>query len=70
MSNFRRNLVVQAFDKIDDKKVGVISIEDLFQNFKGANHPEVRRGMRKQEVIEKEFFDCLESFMELKEKLV
>lgn len=70
LNSNRRKLLVNIFDSLDVEKSGVLSLEALFHSFKGSQHPEVLKGIRHQEVIEKDFFDALEAYINKKSALV
>jgi len=60
MNEFRRNLVEQAFHKLDQDNSGKIDIHDIKVFYSGDKHPDVMMGKRTKESVLYEFLDTFE----------
>lgn len=65
INEFRKNLVHQAFDKIDADKSGELTIEDLKGKYNAKNHPEVKAGKKTEDQVLIEFLKTFESMYDL-----
>lgn len=60
MNDFRRNLVQQAFRKLDKTGDQKIQLEDVKGVYNASNHPDVRSGKKTEDEILCEFLDTFE----------
>ena len=49
MNEFRKNLVMQAFKKMDRDGNGVLNINDIKGVYSAAKHPDVRSGKKTED---------------------
>lgn len=68
MNDFRKNLVSQAFNKLDKQKDGILSIIDIKGVYSAKNHPDVRSGKRTEDEVLGEFLETFELHHNLKVK--
>jgi len=55
LNAFRRSLILQAFDILDQERAGLISVGYIKDNYNANQHPEVKKGKKKEEEIYAEF---------------
>ena len=60
MNDFRKNLVNQAFNKLDINGNGEISFDEIQTKYNAKNHPEVLSGKKTEEQVLKEFMDTFQ----------
>jgi hypothetical protein len=60
MSNKRRNLVLQAFNKLDTNGDGIIEPDDLINIYDAAQHPDVISGRKSAADVLREFLDTFD----------
>lgn len=61
MSESRKNLVIQAFRKIDKSGDGVLQLEDVKGVYNASNHPDVKAGKKTEDEILGEFLSTFET---------
>ena len=61
MNNFRRKLVLQAFNKLDKDKSGAVDINDIKDVYNAKRHPDVIAGKKTEEDILLEFLETFEA---------
>jgi Ca2+-binding EF-hand superfamily protein len=61
MSEPRKNLVMQAFRKLDKTGDGVIQLEDVKGVYNAANHPDVKSGKKTEDEILGDFLSTFET---------
>lgn len=66
MNNFRKNIVLDAFEKLDRDKDGIILISDIKKIFDAKNHPDVRSGRVSEDEVLGEFLETFEIHHNLK----
>ena len=57
MNQFRINLVMKAYDKLDVTGDGTVNIDDIRQAYDPSRHPEVRNGKKQPDEVLFEFLD-------------
>ena len=57
MSQFRVNIVKQAFQKLDSNGNGTLEIDEIKQKFDPSRHPDVKQGVKTVEEARCEFLD-------------
>jgi hypothetical protein len=60
MSNKRRNLVLQAFNKLDTNGDGIIEPDDLINIYDATQHPDVISGRKSAADVLREFLDTFD----------
>lgn len=65
MNNFRKNLVAQAFAKLDRDGSGVVTTEDLVGVYNARLHPEVRAGKKTENQVFQEFLTTFEAYSDI-----
>lgn len=60
MNQFRTNLVVKAYKKIDYNGDGVLDINDIKGKYDASKHPEVKSGKKTEDEILNEFLETFE----------
>jgi hypothetical protein len=60
MNEFRRQIVDQAFNKLDRNKDGVVTIDDLKDWYNASRHPDVITKRKTESEILDEFLDTFE----------
>ena len=60
MNDFRRNLVYQAFCKLDRDGSGNVTKADITGTYDASQHPEVREGKKTEEEVLTDFLDTFE----------
>lgn len=60
MNDFRRNIVWQAFRKLDKDGSGEIEKNDITGVYDASHHPEVREGKKTEEDVLTDFLDTFE----------
>lgn len=61
MSNARKEVVLQAFKKLDKTGDGVITIEDLRGAYNAKKHPKYLNGEWTEEQVFRKFLDSFDS---------
>jgi hypothetical protein len=61
MNNFRKKLVLQAFNKIDRDGSGVVDMNDIRGLYNATRHPDVIQGKKTEEDILLEFLETFET---------
>ena len=61
MSNFRKKLVQQAFNKIDRDRSGYVELNDIRDVYNAKRHPDVIQGKKTEEDILLEFLETFET---------
>ena len=61
MSNQRKKLVMQAFNKLDKDKSGFVDINDIKGVYNAKRHPDVVSGKKSEEDILMEFLETFET---------
>lgn len=61
MNNFRKKLVLQAFNKIDSDKSGWVDINDIKGVYNAKRHPDVIQGKKTEEDVLMEFLETFET---------
>jgi Ca2+-binding EF-hand superfamily protein len=62
MSSFRKQLVIQAYAKLDRKGMGYIPLEEIKQSFSPNSHPDIRLGKKSEEEVLCDFLESFELF--------
>ena len=65
LDQFRQELVMRAFKKIDRAGVGRVTLNDLQQAFCGGQHPDVRSGACTADEVVYEFAQTLHAYRQL-----
>jgi len=60
MNDYRRNLVWQAFQKLDKDSSGEVTKSDITGIYDASNHPDVREGKKTEEEVLTDFLDTFE----------
>ena len=60
LSDFRRGLIKQVYDKLDRDKNGILDYEDLKDVYNAKNHPDVKAGKKTEEEIVQDFLETFE----------
>ncbi len=60
MNGYRKKITLQAFDKLDTDKSGVIDISEIKSIFNCKNHPDVKSGKKTEEEVYGEFLETFE----------
>jgi hypothetical protein len=60
MNDFRKNLVVEAYKKLDKDGSGDLTIKDLQGTYNAKMHPDVKSGKKSEEEILYEFLETFE----------
>lgn len=60
MNDFRKGLVIRAFNKIDKDGSGILDVTDIRGTFNAKKHPDVMQGKRTEDDILYEFLDTFE----------
>lgn len=60
MNQFRTNLVIKAFKKIDYNGDGVLDINDIKGKYDASKHPDVKSGKKTENEVLKEFLETFE----------
>jgi Ca2+-binding EF-hand superfamily protein len=55
MSNFRKNLVMQAYTLLDANCDGIVKMEDITRLYDASRHPEVLAGQKTIKIVMQEF---------------
>jgi Ca2+-binding EF-hand superfamily protein len=66
MNDFRRDLAIQAFKKMDANGDGVLDINDVRINYSAKKHPDVMMGKQTEDDILYEFLDTFEAHYAIK----
>lgn len=66
MNNRRKKITLQAFDKLDSDKSGIIEINEIKGLYNAKNHPDVKAGKKTEEDIYGEFLETFESHHNIK----
>jgi hypothetical protein len=61
MNNFRKKLVMQAFNKIDKDKSGFVEISDIKGVYNASRHPDVVQGKKTEDDVLMEFLETFEA---------
>lgn len=61
MSDFRKNLVVQAFNAIDKDQSGLLDIEDIRGVYSAKLHPDVKSGRKTEDEVLLDFLETFET---------
>lgn len=61
MNNFRKKLVLQAFNKIDRDKSGFVELSDIKGVYNASRHPDVIQGKKTEEDVLLEFLETFET---------
>ena len=61
MSERRKKLVMQVYDKLDIDKSGIIDINDIKYTYNVKNHPDVKSGKKSEEDVYGEFLETFET---------
>jgi len=61
MNNKRKKLALQAFDKLDADKSGVIDVNEIKYLYNAKNHPDVKSGKKTEDEIYGEFLETFET---------
>lgn len=61
MNQFRRNIVMAAFKKIDRDQSGVLDLNDIKGVYNARNHPEVKSGKKTEDEVLGEFLETFEA---------
>jgi len=60
MNGYRKKITLQAFDKLDADKSGIVEIADIKTLYNCKNHPDVKSGRRSEEEIYGDFIETFE----------
>jgi hypothetical protein len=60
MNEFRKKLVIQAFNNLDINKRGDLTIGDLKNKFDATKHPDVKAGKKRSDDVLAEFVKTFE----------
>jgi Ca2+-binding EF-hand superfamily protein len=60
MNGYRKKITLQAFDKIDVDKSGVVDISEVKTLYNCKNHPDVKSGKKTEEEVYGEFIETFE----------
>jgi len=60
MNEFRKNLVIEAFKKMDRDGSGELTLNDLNGVYNAKNHPDVKSGKKTESDILNEFLETFE----------
>ena len=60
MNGYRKKITLQAFDKLDTDKSGIIEISDVKTIYNCKNHPDVKSGRKTEEDVYGEFIETFE----------
>ena len=66
MNQFRTNLVLRAFDKMDKDGNGVLEVSDIKGTYNARNHPDVRSGKKTEDEVLMEFLETFEMHYNVK----
>ena len=61
MNQFRTQLCLKAFDKIDMSGDGVLDINDIKGRYDASKHPDVKSGKKTHDEVLKEFLETFET---------
>ena len=61
MNNARKQLVSQAFNKLDKNGNGIVELEDIKGVYNASKHPDVRSGKKTEDDVLCEFLDTFET---------
>lgn len=61
MSDARKQVIGQAFQKLDKTRDGVVTIEDLQGVYNSKHHPKYKSGEWKEEQVFRSFLDSFDS---------
>jgi hypothetical protein len=61
LSEFRANLVRQAFKKLDENGNGTLEIDEVKNKFDPSRHPDVKNGSKTVEECRYEFYDLFQT---------
>lgn len=61
MNNRRKKIVLQAFDKLDADRSGIIEINEIKSLYNVKNHPDVKSGKKTEEDVYGEFLETFET---------
>jgi len=61
MNNFRKKLVLQAFNKMDRDQSGILDINDIRGVYNGKFHPDVKSGKKTEEEVLLDFLETFET---------
>lgn len=61
MNQFRQNIALRAFDKLDKDRSGVIELSDIKGVYNASKHPDVIQGKKTEDEILFEFLDTFEA---------
>lgn len=57
LNDFRKNLIDQAYDKLDVNKDGMVKLDDIAAIYDASQHPDVMDGKKTEDEIFREFMD-------------
>lgn len=57
LNSFRKNLIRQAYDKLDVNKDGLVKLDDIAQLYDASKHPDVLDGKKTPTEVFREFMD-------------
>lgn len=57
LNEYRKNLVLEAFKKLDGNGNGILEIDEVKSKFDPSRHPDVKSGAKSLEECRYEFFD-------------
>jgi len=60
MNGYRKKITLQAFDKLDSDKSGIIEISDIKAIYNCKNHPDVKSGKKSEEEVYGDFIETFE----------
>jgi hypothetical protein len=60
MNQFRVQLCLKAFNKIDVNSDGVLTVEDIKGSYNATKHPEVKSGKKTEDEVLREFLETFE----------
>jgi len=60
MNQFRVQLCIKAFNKIDKNMDGVLTLEDIKGTYDASRHPEVKTGKKTEDEVLREFLETFE----------
>ena len=67
MNDFRKNLVRQAYESLDDDGNGQLDATDIADNYDAKKHPAVIEGRKTERQILNEFLETFELATSIKE---
>lgn len=68
MNQFRKNLVKQAFTKLDSDGSGIVEIDEVKQIYNASRHPDVIAGKKTEDEVLGDFLETFELHHNISDK--